>query len=111
MAINDSGFVTGNSQTADSYLKAAHAFIYPPSSSTTRSTKKMRDLGPLGGKALEGDQSFALGVNIADEVVGYRYLPGAQVCSLLTAGGIGVTGWARSSNVSPSPAKGGIEVS
>jgi probable HAF family extracellular repeat protein len=120
LAINDSGFVTGNSQTTalTSRSGAAHAFLYPPLSiasirrmrdlgtlggnysygmfingdnhvvgySTIDSSDdrvhaflhdgtKMRDLGSLGGKELESDQSFALGVNIADEVVGYSYLP------------------------------------
>jgi probable HAF family extracellular repeat protein len=123
-AINDSGFVTGNSQIAlASRSGAVHAFISQPLSITSGPTKKMRDLGTLGGnysygmfingdnhvvgystvnssddrahaflhdgtkmrdlgslggKALESDQSFALGVNIADEIVGYSYLPVAE---------------------------------
>jgi uncharacterized membrane protein len=34
----------------------------------------MLDLGSLSGASLDGDRSFALGVNASDEVVGYSYL-------------------------------------
>ena len=34
----------------------------------------MIDLGALGGASLESDRSYALGVNSADQVVGYSYL-------------------------------------
>jgi probable HAF family extracellular repeat protein len=123
-AINDSGFVTGNSQPAESKPGVTHAFICRPFSITNRAIKgmrdlgtlggrfsygtfinadnhvvgystisnsdnrlhaflhdgtKMRDLGSLGGKSLESDQSFALGINSVDEVVGFSYLPGKQV--------------------------------
>ena len=117
-AINDAGFVTGNSQLK-SKVGAVHGFIYDSSGfkgfakmrdlgtlggsysygtfingkntvvgySTTdnydnrihafllNDSGKMRDLGSLGGKTMKSDQSFALGVNGADEVVGYTYLP------------------------------------
>jgi probable HAF family extracellular repeat protein len=116
-AINDFGFVTGNSQTK-STVGAVHAFIYDSFgpresfwgmrdlgtfggnysygtfinadnhvvgySTTDKSDNrihaflydgaKMRDLGSLGGETMKSDQSFALGVNGADEVVGYTYL-------------------------------------
>ena len=38
----------------------------------------MKDLGSLGAKTLESDLSFALGINVADQVVGYTFLPGDQ---------------------------------
>jgi probable HAF family extracellular repeat protein len=119
-AINDSGFITGNSQIAGTDLAGTvHAFLYQPLTSTVSSKAmldlgtlggnssygtsinginhvvgysaidksrvhafftdgtKMRDLGSLGSK--EQDQSFALGVNIADEIVGYSFLPAGQV--------------------------------
>lgn len=44
-----------------------HAFLYDGST--------MIDLGSLGGASMESDRSFALGVNAADEVVGYSYVP------------------------------------
>ncbi len=44
-----------------------HAFLYDGST--------MLDLGSLGGASMESDRSFALGVNAADEVVGYSYVP------------------------------------
>jgi probable HAF family extracellular repeat protein len=123
-AINDMGFVTGNSATAAGDVKATHAFIYQPISITMRATKqmrdlgtlggeasygmsinaanhvvgysainntdhrmhafihdgtKMRDLGSLGGKNLESDQSFALSVNVVDQVVGYTYVQAEPV--------------------------------
>jgi probable HAF family extracellular repeat protein len=125
-SINDSGFITGNSEIAESKVRAAHAFIYEPSSPMKGLVKpmrdlgtlggrysygtvinadnhvvgystidksdnrihaflydgaKMRDLGSLGGKTLESDRSFALGVNSADEVVGYTYLPAKNAVS------------------------------
>ena len=52
--------------TTDKSDNRIHAFLYDGG--------KMRDLGSLGGKTLKSDQSFALGVNGADEVVGYTYL-------------------------------------
>ena len=38
----------------------------------------MLDLGSLGGASVDSDFSFALGVNSADQVVGYSYLPFEQ---------------------------------
>ena len=122
-AINDSGFITGNSQTASSATggAAVHAFLGP--SPLRAGAIGMRDLGTLDGSFSYGmsintnshvvgystvnkvdsrvhafwfdgnamkdlgtlapsssnpleDQSFALGVNSADQVVGYTYLPG-----------------------------------
>jgi len=122
-AINDSGFITGNSQTASSATGGAafHAFLGP--SPLRAGAIGMRDLGTLDGSFSYGmsinanshvvgystvnkvdsrvhafwfdgnamkdlgtlapsssnpleDQSFALGVNSADQVVGYTYLPG-----------------------------------
>ncbi len=52
--------------TVDKWNNRIHAFLY--------SGGKMRDLGSLGGQALRSDQSFALGVNGADDVVGFTYL-------------------------------------
>ena len=42
----------------------------------------MQDLGSLGGKAPQSDQSFALGINNADHVVGYTYLPAEEAGAL-----------------------------
>jgi probable HAF family extracellular repeat protein len=112
LAINDSGFVTGNSKTASTAV-STHAFIWHAktgmldlgtldgdfSYGTSISSKnhvagystinnfddrvhaflydgeKMLDLGSLSGASLDLDSSFALGVNSADQVVGYSYLP------------------------------------
>jgi probable HAF family extracellular repeat protein len=118
LAINDSGFVTGNSELFGAYTVPTagiiHAFLWHPSSrkmedlgtlggdfsygtginannhvvgySTINSQSdrmhaflqdgtEMRDLGSLDDTSDESDRSFALGVNSADEVVGYSYLP------------------------------------
>jgi probable HAF family extracellular repeat protein len=121
-AINDSGFITGNSQLRSSATTAetVHAFLSP--SPVGASAIGMRDLGTLGGTFSYGmainaknhvvgystinkvdsrvhafwfngngmkdlgslapnssnpleDQSVALGVNSADRIVGYTYLP------------------------------------
>jgi probable HAF family extracellular repeat protein len=47
--------------------KRVHAFLYDG--------QKMQDLGSLGAGYEESDNSFALGVNAHDQVVGYTYLP------------------------------------
>lgn len=119
-AINDSGFITGNSQLRATDTQAIHAFLSP--SPLGAGAIGMRDLGTLGGPFSYGmainaknhvvgysatnkvdsrvhafwfdgtgmkdlgslapnsskleDQSVALGVNSADRVVGYAYLPG-----------------------------------
>jgi len=121
-AINDSGFITGNSQVSSSAAAtgATHAFLSP--SPLAAGPMGMRDLGTLGGSfsygmAINGknhvvgystinkvdsrvraflydgsgmknlgslapnssnpleDQSFALGINNSNLVVGYAYLP------------------------------------
>src|SRR5262249_23036686 len=121
-AINDSGFITGNSQVRSraTDTEAIHAFLSP--SPLAAGPMGMRDLGTLGGSfsfgmAINGnnhvagystinkvdsrvhpfwfdgngmkdlgtlasnssnpleDQSFALGINSSDRVVGYTYLP------------------------------------
>ena len=118
-AINDSGFITGNSQLRGTDSQAIHAFLSP--SPLGAGAIGMRDLGTLGGPFSYGmainaknhvvgysatnkvdsrvhafwfdgtgmkdlgslapnsskleDQSVALGVNSADRVVGYTYLP------------------------------------
>jgi probable HAF family extracellular repeat protein len=121
LAINDSGFVTGNSETGDYAVMRVgitHAFLWNPA------TKGMNDLGVLGGDysygtgisannhvvgystingddnrihaflhdglamrdlgsldptSAESDRSFALGVNSADQVVGYSYVTSSVV--------------------------------
>ena len=116
LGINDSGFVTGNSQIK-SDLGATHAFIWEWNAGmvdlgtldgdfsygTSINAKnhvagystidkddgrvhaflydgekmhdQMLDLGSLSGTSLDFDFSFALGVNAADQVVGYSYRP------------------------------------
>src|ERR1043165_1939078 len=65
-AINDSGFVTGNSETAISRQEVAtHAFLCHVSSSS-KEAKPMKDLGTLGGTFSAG-----LAINGANHVVGY----------------------------------------
>lgn len=123
-SINDAGFITGNSETANSKIgRGTHAFLYHSGAfsafnamrdlgtlggdssygtfinannhvvgySTNNDGRvhaflhagvKMEDLGSLGGKAPQSDQSFALGVNAADQVVGYTYLPLDQAGAL-----------------------------
>jgi probable HAF family extracellular repeat protein len=64
--LNANGHIVGYS-TVNKVDKRMHAFLHD---GTT-----MLDLGSLGGTAEETDQSFALGVNATDQVVGYAYLP------------------------------------
>jgi probable HAF family extracellular repeat protein len=59
-AINDSGFVTGNSQLK-SDIGATHAFLW--------NGRGMRDLGTLGG-----DFSYGTSINASNHVVGYSTL-------------------------------------
>jgi probable HAF family extracellular repeat protein len=68
MSINANNHVVGYS-TVNSVDSRVHAFWFDGNG--------MKDLGtlaPRSSNALE-DQSFALGVNSADQVVGYTYLP------------------------------------
>lgn len=70
--INDSGFVTGTAQIGDSSrLEITHAFIYQPLSIPGRNTKKMIDLGTLGG-----NDSYGMAINANNHVVGYSTLDG-----------------------------------
>ncbi|MEP6808771.1 MAG: hypothetical protein ABI992_00885 [Chthoniobacterales bacterium] len=62
--VNANSHVVGYSLTSEGRM---HAFLHAGG--------KMADLGSLGGKNFQSDQSFALGVNAADQVVGYTYLP------------------------------------
>ena len=66
MAINANNHVAGYS-TLNGGLDRVHAFLHDG--------RKMRDLGSLDGRIAENDQSYALGVNIIDQVVGYSYVP------------------------------------
>src|ERR1043166_1550600 len=67
-AINDSGFVTGNSDIASSSLLSPtrHAFLYQPFTTTRGAVKAMQDLGTLGGH-----HSYGLFLNAKSHVVGY----------------------------------------
>lgn len=65
-AVNVNNHVVGYS-TINADDDRVHAFLWDGST--------MMDLGSLGGASMESDRSFALGVNEADEVVGYSYLP------------------------------------
>ena len=62
--VNNAGHVVGYSEL-DETTKRVHAFLYDGT--------KMRDLGSLGPKASESDQSIALGVNSKDVVVGTSF--------------------------------------
>ena len=64
-AISENGQVAGYS-TIDATDGLIHAFLYQDG--------KMRDLGSLGDKGGKTDQSFAMGVNSAGQVVGYAFL-------------------------------------
>jgi probable HAF family extracellular repeat protein len=65
-SINADNHVVGYA-AIDKYNERMHAFLHDG--------KEMLDLGSLGGASMESDRSFALGVNVNDEVVGYSYLP------------------------------------
>jgi probable HAF family extracellular repeat protein len=66
MFISANNHIVGYS-TINEENDRVHAFLYDGST--------MLDLGSLGGASMESDRSFALGVNAADEVVGYSYVP------------------------------------
>ena len=64
-AINNFNHVVGYS-SINGNNERVHAFLYQ---------SKMIDLGSLGWKNTQSDVSVALGVNNADQVVGYSFLP------------------------------------
>jgi len=63
-AINDSGFITGNSQLRATDSQAIHAFLSP--SPLGAGAIGMRDLGTLGGPF-----SYGMAINAKNHVVGY----------------------------------------
>ncbi|MFL6499993.1 MAG: DUF3466 family protein [Candidatus Udaeobacter sp.] len=63
-AINDSGFITGNSQLRATDSQAIHAFLSP--SPVGAGAMGMRDLGTLGGPF-----SYGMAINAKNHVVGY----------------------------------------
>ena len=63
-AINDSGFITGNSQLRGTDSQAIHAFLSP--SPLGAGAIGMRDLGTLGGPF-----SYGMAINAKNHVVGY----------------------------------------
>ena len=63
-AINDSGFITGNSQLRATDTQAIHAFLSP--SPLGAGAIGMRDLGTLGGPF-----SYGMAINAKNHVVGY----------------------------------------
>jgi probable HAF family extracellular repeat protein len=63
-AINDSGFITGNSQLRATDAQAIHAFLSP--SPVGAGAIGMRDLGTLGGPF-----SYGMAINAKNHVVGY----------------------------------------
>jgi len=69
MAVNDAGWVTGNSDvTLSNSIGARHAFltqVWPG----TGAVKPMRDLGTLGGPS-----SYGMAINMSNHVVGYSML-------------------------------------
>jgi probable HAF family extracellular repeat protein len=66
-SLNTTNHVVGYA-TLDDAGERTHAFFFDGAG--------MKDLGSLGAKTLESDQSFALGINVSDQVVGYTFLPG-----------------------------------
>src|SRR5258708_34936108 len=62
-AINDSGFITGNSQSRANDSQAIHAFLSP--SPLGAGARRMRDLGTLGGPF-----SYGMAINAKNHVVG-----------------------------------------
>jgi probable HAF family extracellular repeat protein len=65
-AINDAGFVTGNSQTANGLIGATHAFLYQIPPMGERYVTPTVDLQTLGGVS-----SYGLAVNAYNHVVGH----------------------------------------
>jgi probable HAF family extracellular repeat protein len=63
-AINDSGFITGNSQLRATTTNVVHAFLSP--SPVGAGAIGMRDLGTLGGPF-----SYGMAINANNHVVGY----------------------------------------
>ena len=66
-SLNSTNHVVGYSTLHDNDQRM-HAFLFINGG--------MKDLGSLGAKTFESDQSFALGINVSDQVVGYTFLPG-----------------------------------
>ncbi|MEY2488715.1 MAG: hypothetical protein QOC70_657 [Verrucomicrobiota bacterium] len=67
--INANNHVVGYT-TIDSKNYRVHAFLH-----YGQQMQEMLDLGSLGGASTQSDRSFALGVNVHDQVVGYSYIP------------------------------------
>ncbi len=65
-AINDAGYMTGTSQTADGLIGATHAFLYQIPPTGERYETPMLDLQTLGGVS-----SYGLAMNAYNHVVGY----------------------------------------
>lgn len=81
--MRDLGTLGGNSSVGTSLNANNHVVGYSTLDDTKQRTHAffhdgvaMKDLGSLGAKTLESDQSIALGINVADQVVGYTFLPG-----------------------------------
>lgn len=66
MCINASNHVVGYSDINRNDNRF-HAFLHKG--------EKMMDLGSLAGNTTKGDYSMALGINSADQVVGYTFIP------------------------------------
>ena len=65
-AINDSGFITGNSQLRSSTTDTAAVHAFLSASPVSASAIGMRDLGTLGGSF-----SYGMAINAKNHVVGY----------------------------------------
>jgi probable HAF family extracellular repeat protein len=68
-SINAQSHVAGYS-TINNHDERVHAFLY--------NGETMLDLGSLSGASQNLDVSYALGINSADQVVGYSYLPSGE---------------------------------
>jgi len=81
--MRDLGTLGGNSSVGTSLNTSNHVVGYSDLNTVDQRVHAfffdgvgMKDLGSLGAKTSESDQSFALGINVADEIVGYTFVPG-----------------------------------
>ncbi len=81
VAINDAGYITGDSATATGLPGEAHAFLYELNPSGISAEMAMADLGTLGGSS-----SYGTAINASNHVVGYSSTADGSIRAFLHDG-------------------------